>query len=155
MYRKILLAYDGTLEGRTALREGALLARRCGAQIYLLSVMTREGGMGVAESVNPGSTMEHESSRFRAILNEGVARLTELGMRPVARLVSGEPATEIRKFAKEVSADLVVVGHRRQSLLARWWSGSTGAYILDNIDCSLLIARKVISDEEFNSEFHK
>jgi nucleotide-binding universal stress UspA family protein len=27
MYKRILLAYDGSIEGRTALREGALLAR--------------------------------------------------------------------------------------------------------------------------------
>ena len=34
MYKRILLAYDGSLEGRTALREGALLARQCGAQVF-------------------------------------------------------------------------------------------------------------------------
>jgi nucleotide-binding universal stress UspA family protein len=28
MYRRILLAYDGSIEGRVALREGALLAKR-------------------------------------------------------------------------------------------------------------------------------
>jgi len=39
MYHRILLAYDGSREGRTALREGALLARRYGAAVYLLSVV--------------------------------------------------------------------------------------------------------------------
>ena len=36
MYKRILLAYDGSVEGRTALREGALLARQCGAEVFLL-----------------------------------------------------------------------------------------------------------------------
>ena len=39
MYERILLAYDGSLEGRTALREGAVFARQCSAEVFLLSVL--------------------------------------------------------------------------------------------------------------------
>ena len=38
MYKRILLAYDGSREGLVALREGALLAKRQGARVFLLSV---------------------------------------------------------------------------------------------------------------------
>jgi hypothetical protein len=41
----------------------------------------------------------------------------------------------------------IVVGHRRQSAFDRWWSGPKGAYLMDYTDCSLLVARKVVSDE--------
>ncbi|HCI98959.1 MAG TPA: universal stress protein, partial [Sulfitobacter sp.] len=37
MYRTILLAYDGTTEGRLALREGARLAQICNAEVVLLA----------------------------------------------------------------------------------------------------------------------
>jgi nucleotide-binding universal stress UspA family protein len=152
MYRRIILAYDGTLDGRTALREGALLALKCNAQVFLLSVLTGSMGIDVADSVHSGSASQKQSADFEAVLADGAARLRELGMQPVTRLVKGEPAIEIRNLAKEVAADLVVVSHRRQTLLARWWSGSSGAYILDNIDCSLLVARNQISDEDFETE---
>src|SRR5690606_11598944 len=33
MYQQILLAYDGSVEGRLALREGAALAMLCGADV--------------------------------------------------------------------------------------------------------------------------
>jgi nucleotide-binding universal stress UspA family protein len=59
----------------------------------------------------------------------------------------GVPAEVIGTFAREIGADLVVVGHHRQSALARWWSGPRGAYLIDYTDCSLLVARNVISDE--------
>ena len=39
MYRKILLTYDGTIEGRRALHEGAEVARTFGAQTHLLAVI--------------------------------------------------------------------------------------------------------------------
>ena len=48
---------------------------------------------------------------FTEILNEGVARLKKLGFDPVAKLVRGQPAEEIGNFAKEIEADLIVVGH--------------------------------------------
>jgi nucleotide-binding universal stress UspA family protein len=44
-------------------------------------------------------------------------------------------------------ADLIVVGHRRQSAFDRWWSGQKGAYLMDYTDCSLLVPRNVVSDE--------
>jgi hypothetical protein len=36
VYKKVLLAYDGSIEGRRALREGAKIAQFCGAEVFLL-----------------------------------------------------------------------------------------------------------------------
>jgi hypothetical protein len=38
LYKKVLLAYDGSIEGRRALREGARIAQLCGAEVFLLAV---------------------------------------------------------------------------------------------------------------------
>jgi nucleotide-binding universal stress UspA family protein len=38
MYKKVLLAYDGSIEGRLALREGAKLAQLCRAEVFLVIV---------------------------------------------------------------------------------------------------------------------
>jgi nucleotide-binding universal stress UspA family protein len=155
MYRRVLLAYDGSLDGRNALREGALLAMKCNAEIYLLSVLTGSSGINIADSVYTGQASAQQHASFTAILDDGVARLRRLGLQPVARLVSGEPAKEISSFAREIAADLVVVSHRRQNFLSRWWSGSSGAFMLDNVDCSLLVSRRVIDDQEFDAELRK
>ena len=44
--------------------------------------------------------------------------------------------------AREMNADLIVVGHRDQGTLARWLNGSVGASILHHPPCSVLIAVK-------------
>ena len=80
MYRRILLAYDGSAEGRTALREGALLARQCGADVFLLSVLADAGTLLFAEATLAGASVRLEDD-FMDILNEGVARLQEIGFR--------------------------------------------------------------------------
>jgi nucleotide-binding universal stress UspA family protein len=148
MYRRILLAFDGSVEGRAALREGALLAKCCGAEVFLLSVVGGGAGVRMAEGAYAGAVATHDEHR-RAILDEGLERLKQLGFHANGRLVTGEPAEEITAAAKEIGADLVVVGHRRQSLLERWWSGSSGAYLSERLDCSLLISRNIISDQAF------
>src|SRR5271169_719454 len=144
MYKRILLAYDGSVEGRTALREGALLARQCGAEVFLLSVLVDPGTFVLTEVVLAGAAVQLEND-FIDVLNEGVARLRQLGFDPVAKLVRGEPAKEIGTYARQIEADLIVVGHRRQSAFDRWWSGPKGAYLMDYTDCSLLVARSALS----------
>jgi nucleotide-binding universal stress UspA family protein len=109
MYQRILLAYDGSIEGRTALREGALLARQCGAEVFLLSVLADTGTLLLSEVALAGASVRMEDD-FRAILDEGVARLRKLGFDPVAELVTGQPAEEIGNFARHISAHLIVVG---------------------------------------------
>ena len=152
MYKRILLAYDGSVEGRTALREGALLARQCGAKVFLLSVLADDGTFLLAGVALAGASVQIEND-FTEVLNEGVVRLRKLGFDPVAKLVKGQPAEEIGNFAKELEADLIVVGHRRQSAFDRWWSGPKGAYLMDYTDCSLLVARNAVSDEAIEAAF--
>jgi nucleotide-binding universal stress UspA family protein len=152
MYKKVLLAYDGSLEGAIALREGAILARESGADVFLLSVVPHLGGLQVAEGLH-GGAVAHELDKFREVLERGVRRLKAIGMNPVAKLAVGDPARVIGEFSKEVGADLVVVGHRKRSMLERWWSGSGGGYISDHIECSLLIARNAVTDASFEKLF--
>ena len=127
------------------------MAKSTGAQVFLLSVIAGGSGLQIAESVHSGAMAKCEDD-YRAILQEGVDALKRFGFNPVSKLVWGEPVREIATFARQSDADLIVVGHRKQSLLARWWSGTTGAYLVDQLACSILIARSVISDEAFTTE---
>jgi len=154
MYKRILLAYDGSREGLIALREGALLAKRCGGQVFLLSVLPETGNIGLAHGVS-GDVVSPQIEGYSALLARGVEVLAKLGLKPTARLVKGEPAVQIGRYAAEIEADLVVLGHRRQNLLQRWWSGSSGAYVSDHVRCSILIGRQEISDEAFEAQLEK
>ncbi len=148
MYQRILLAYDGSIEGRTALREGALLARRFGAQVFVLSVIREAAGTKLGEGVGGGGVAQ-QRGEYERVLQEGMARLAALGFQASGKLVIGEPAREIGAYAEQVKADLVVVGHRRQTAIGRWWSGPSGAYLSDHIPCSLLVCKNVIDEQQF------
>jgi nucleotide-binding universal stress UspA family protein len=151
MYQRILLAYDGSREGLIALREGALLARRCNAKVFLLSVLSPVAALTTAEGVYTDMTGE-QIAGHKALLQRGVEVARQMGLDPESRLEMGEPAPRIGAVANEIRADLVVVGHRKQNALERWWSGATGAYVSDHVRCSVLIACNGISDEAFQKE---
>ena len=125
------------------------MARQCGAEVFLLSVRV-DTALLLTEAALAGAAVQMEDD-FVDVLNEGVARLRKLGFDPVAKLVRGQPAEEIGNYARQIGADLIVVGHRRQSAFDRWWSGPKGAYLMDYTDCSLLVARNVISDDDMKA----
>ncbi len=148
MYQKVLLAYDGTIEGRRALREGARVAQLCGAEVCLLAVVEASAGTGTLEGGFVLSISE-QVEIFEKILAEGVERLKAMGFSPTARLAMGEAGREIAGVAEEIGANLVVVGHRPDGPLARWWFSSVGTYLVKNLDCSVLVAQTEVGDEEF------
>jgi nucleotide-binding universal stress UspA family protein len=77
-----------------------------------------------------------------------VERLKAMGFSPTARLGMGEAGREIAAVAEEIGANLVVIGHRPDGPLARWWF-SVGTYLVKHLHCSVLVAQTEIGDEEF------
>lgn len=141
MYRKVLLCYDGTAEGRKALREGAEIAYATGAQAYLLAICRSLVASSVPEGVTP-ELVACEEDAARALLEEGVQKLNEHGVKAQGSLVFGDPIVHIPRFAAQIGADLVVVGHRPRGRLARWWSDSQEHTLLDRLSCSILVAMR-------------
>lgn len=148
MYNKVLLAYDGSIEGRRALREGARIAQFCRAEVFLLAVVEVSAGTGTLEG---GLTIPitEQVEIYKDILGEGVGRLKAMGFAPTARLGMGEAGREIAAVAEEIGANLVVIGHRPDGPLARWWFSSVGTYLVKHLRCSVLVAQTEIGDEEF------
>jgi nucleotide-binding universal stress UspA family protein len=139
MYKTVLLCYDGSAEGRKALREGAMLARAMASETHLLAICRDL----VSTSPPEGMTsvlVECEETVARAVLEEGVRKLIDLGVKAQGTLLIGDPLVHIPSFAAKIHADLVVIGHRPRGRLARWWSESPQPVLLNRVTCSMLIA---------------
>ena len=145
MYKRLLLASDGAIESMVALREGALIAQCFGASAHLLVIDPDAISSRLAE----GCGGDRIQTRGGELLELGLSRLRRLGVKAAGELLRGEPAELITSRVRSLGIDLVVLGHRRQSFLDRWWSGRSGAYIIDGVACSVLVARDTITDEEF------
>jgi nucleotide-binding universal stress UspA family protein len=140
-YRKILLAYNGSAEGKRALLECCDLAGFLQAETHLLAVASMPPSLFLTEGFVPEELLEEEKKRSQAVLDEGIRTLRERGFKASGHLAVGEPVEEICRLAKNLGVDLIVVGHNQNtSFAARWWKGSVGASLLDYAPCSILIA---------------
>lgn len=145
MYKRLLLASDGTRSSLVALREGALIARSFGATAHLLIIDPETATRRVAEGYYVGQA----PIMGQDLLDLGLSRLRQIGVEASGELLRGEPLQLIVDRVHQLDIDLIVLGHRRQSFLDRWWSGPSGGYIVDNVPCSVLVARDTITDDEF------
>jgi nucleotide-binding universal stress UspA family protein len=140
-YSKILLAYNGSQEGKRALFEAADLAGFLSAETHLLAVASMPPSLFLTEGFVPEELLEEEKKRTQAVLDEGIRSLRDRGFNATGHLAVGEPVEEICRLAKSLGVNLIVIGHNQNtSFAARWWKGSVGASLLDYAPCSILIA---------------
>jgi nucleotide-binding universal stress UspA family protein len=139
VYKKFLFAYDGSRDGRIALIEGADLAEACKGEVVLLAVVNDAANVAAAQAYASGAPLGEESEQTQAVLDEGLQSLRDRGLTATASLAFGSPAERIASMAREVGADVVVIGHREQGLWARWLNEPVGAYLMKNLPCSLLV----------------
>ena len=140
-YRTLLLAYDGSNDGRRVLLEGADLAKGFQAKAHLLAVISPKSGHAFAQSLANTDPIE-QTQFFRNTVEDGVRFFRKRGIEVEGHTARGEPVEEIARLAREVDADLVVVGHRPHGALARWWSTPTCVSLLDAVHCGVLVCRQ-------------
>lgn len=142
MFRKILLAYNGSREGKSALLACAEIASFARGDTHLLAVAAMPSSMFMAEGYLPEELLDAEKKHGQEVLNEGIEQLRQMGFSATGHLAIGEPVVEICRLAAELKADLIVIGHQqRASFASRWWRGSVGRALLDHAPCSIFIAR--------------
>jgi nucleotide-binding universal stress UspA family protein len=142
MYQNILLCYDGTVEGRRALRQGAEVAMAMKSKAYLLAICRNMVAVAVPEGQTP-ELVNCEQGAAQQLLDEGVRWLVEREVPAQGQLVFGDPLVHIPAVADRIKADLIVVGHRYRNRLTKWWSQAEEATLLHKIHCSILVAMEV------------
>ncbi|MDE2403524.1 MAG: universal stress protein [Sphingomonadales bacterium] len=140
MYRRILLAYNGTTYATVALRQGAELARLCGAELHLVGIVATTGGFAIAQAAGPQDVWGLEQQHLRKALEAAAQEIAGKCVHLVSVIREGDPASEIVAYANEIKADIVVIGHRDRSVMARWLGGSTSQRLIQELRCSILIA---------------
>ena len=140
MYSRIIVGYDGSAYGAAALLQAAELARCTAAELHLVAVCDSSGGMAIAQATGAGDALGNEMALLQPALEESGRRLRDTGLTVTCAIRSGEPAAEIAAHAREIRADLIVLGHTGKGVFSRWMLGSVGAALLDHPPCSLLVA---------------
>jgi len=139
MFRRVLLCYDGSEQGRRAWRHGAELAILLGSQVSVLAIVPSSLDTAMHLSRSTGITAFDSEAEHRNILDESIAWLGARGITVTAHLIHGDVIDVILDYAKRLSRDLIVIGQCPKSGATRWWSSAKRASLAERSNCSVFI----------------
>jgi nucleotide-binding universal stress UspA family protein len=152
--RRAIVAVDGSESAEHALQ--ALLRLPLPAEMEITLVYVRRPDtLPPALQLGPGfsggamiDAYERQSHALgEQIVRHAQAHLRHAGREAATEVRCGAPAEALVAAAREVGADLVVVGAANKSALGRLFLGSVSSRVLSHAPCSVLVARSGDPDQ--------
>lgn len=157
MFSKILVAIDDLTTSRKVFEAGLSLAKKTGASLMLLHVLSAEeknypspfiySDLKYNPNVEPileayreqWQKFEQQGREFLQSLTE---EATKAGVKTEFKQTFGYPGRKICSLAQTWSADLILVGSRGLTGLKEMFLGSISNYVTHHAPCSVLIVRE-------------
>jgi nucleotide-binding universal stress UspA family protein len=142
----ILLATDGSDEGKLATQAAAELSRETGSEVHVVYVLPSPAQLighhlypdDVRESLIGGA--ERDAETFLKDQAEQIG--SDGGKVAETHLRSGDPDKEILRTAESLGVGLIVVGSRGLGALSRALMGSVSDSVVKHAHCPVLVVRK-------------
>src|SRR5262252_7990813 len=139
MYRKILVAHDGSPGAFAALAAGLDLAARLAAEIHIISVTELPAFPGTMDEV---IEEQDEGQRHLQPVIDRAKQLAALkGLTLEAHLLPGHPVKVIADFVGDRGFDLLVVGFMGHSALYNSLIGSTTGRLVNHAPSAVLVVK--------------
>ena len=135
-----MIGTDGSPQAREAVETGLELAREEGAEAVLVHVLGPLAPIAVDEDVR-GVPHRPATAAEDAVLADAARRAVELRVRHRVELLVGVPDEELLALARELGADLVVVGSRGLGAVRGALLGSVSRSILKRATVPVLVVR--------------
>jgi nucleotide-binding universal stress UspA family protein len=139
MYRKLLIANDGSEGAQKALSTAIHLAKRFRARLHMLSV---EELPRFPTTMDEIVEEEQEASRiFEQVIAKAVAQAKESGVRIEAHVAAGHAVPTIVEFIERGGFDLLVIGYMGHSAIYNRLIGSTTDRLVELAPCQVLVVK--------------
>jgi nucleotide-binding universal stress UspA family protein len=148
LFKKILVALDGSEHADHALECALDLAEKYAASVLSVSVFHPEP---LSLDLEPNFTLPQTTEQFlisikayhEKVLSESLKRVTKLKpkLNISTKLMKGRPADEIVEEAREGNFDLIVMGSRGVGGISQLLLGSVSDRVADHAPCPVLIVR--------------
>lgn len=142
MYPAILVGTDGSPTAARAVRRAALLAEALKATLHIATVVDREPGGARGEATPlPTHPLSPEVANPRSKQAAGRSDQLELpeDVNAETHIEVGEPSTKLVELAKEVGAELIVLGSRGMRGFGHSLLGTVPNKVSHACQCDLLI----------------
>ena len=153
MYKKVLVAIDGSEPSNNALDHAVEIANKFEAKLIMIAVIQRvmipifpdEGFGGVPLSAAKDMAQYQDKMRlvYQNVLDESVAKIKaeHPNLEVEAILKEGRPSAMITDYAENDGVDLIVMGSRGIGGYTGWILGSTSRKVVDSCTRPILIVK--------------
>jgi len=143
---RILVVSRMTKHCQKAVHYGVLLARRLGAELYVLHVIHNPFGLdGFSLAIPSLRTLDDEWERLQRKAKAELDRIIDLeksdGRSIDVLLREGDPKTEILDVVKEKNIDLLIMLAHQEGRLEHLLFGRSDDEIIRRMPCSVLLVR--------------
>jgi nucleotide-binding universal stress UspA family protein len=148
MFKKILIATDGSKHSQSAARLGIELARVCNGSITAVNVIDSSMQTTIYPMGEAGLDIEADViiAIKRELYKAGSTALTQVenlandaGMTIEKRIIEGYPAEAILKLADEASMDIIVIGSIGKTDIEKILLGSVAEKVVRNSKLPVLV----------------
>ncbi|HEY1258283.1 MAG TPA: universal stress protein [Xanthobacteraceae bacterium] len=139
MYRKILVAHDGSPGAFAALTAGLDLAAKLNAEIHMISVTELPTFPGTMDEVI--AEQDEGSRRLQPVIERARQLAAFKGLTIEAHLLPGHPVKVITDFVRDHGFDLLVVGFMGHSALYNSLIGSTTDRLVNHAPSAVLVIK--------------
>jgi nucleotide-binding universal stress UspA family protein len=139
MYKKLLIANDGSDGARKALAAAIQLAKRFRTQLHMLSV---EEVPRFPTTLDEIVEEQEEAGRlFDKLIAQAIAQAKKDGVRIDAHVAAGHAVPAIVEFIERGGFDLLVIGYMGHSALYSRLIGSTTDRLVELAPCDVLVVK--------------
>ncbi|MEK7347807.1 MAG: universal stress protein [Candidatus Eisenbacteria bacterium] len=141
---KVLIGIDDSPFSRAAIEHVKTLTWPAGTEFHVISA-SAPVFVGPGEAAAPGAIAEiiEQQERFhRDLADKAAASLKAAGFKVTAKMVPADPRGALVDAAKNLPADLVVVGSHGRSGLTKLLLGSVATHVVTHAPCSVLVVKR-------------
>ncbi len=138
IYKTIVVGTDGSDRADRAVRQAIALAKATGANLNVVHVVHSAVSLGFSDTVSGQESVQASRDQVDRVAEAVVADAGREGVSVEVHHPTGDPADAIIEVAEKSGADLIVLGNRGMSGVARVL-GSIPNKVAHHSPCSLLI----------------
>jgi len=142
MFKKILLATDGSEDALRAADYALELAKKNEASVEIMYVLPMIPVFGPEKALYHSlAANEDLKAHGQEVLADTLKKFEAQNIPCETKIVQGDPADLICEEAKEKGVSLIIIGTRGMTGVTRWVMGSVSSKVVNHAPCSVLVIR--------------
>ena len=141
MLKRIIVAFDGSIQSYAAFEFALDLARECSGAIKEIVVLSVAQPPEPIDIVEMEAVIDNATRHYEDLFKGLREKAKERGLEIKTEVMIGHPAEQIIKYAAESKPYMVIMGQRGKSKIENWLLGSVSKRVATHSHCTVTIVK--------------